>query len=98
MDERREHHDLIPFSEAGRRLLENADYQLLVKELEKDLAKLWRSLRETPTTDPRIAKIQGQLDQLEDMLGRAKMWIDRTANFARLVTPKPIPTDDYLTG
>jgi len=98
MDERKQHHDLIPFSEAGKRLLENEDYQLLVSEFEKELADLWRLLRETPTTDPVIAKIQGELNRLETVLGRAQAWINLTTEAAKAIKQRQEPSDDYLTG
>ena len=98
MDERKQHHDSLPFSEAGKRLLGNDDYKLLVKDLENDLADLWRLLRETPTTDPVIAKIQGKLDKLDDVLGRAQTWINRTSAAAKVIQHKPEPVDDYLSG
>ena len=98
MNERKQHHDLLPFSEAGRRLLKNEDYQLLVSEFEKELADLWRLLRETPTTDPAIAKIQGELNRLEEVLGRAQAWINLTADAAKAIKPRQEPADDYLTG
>lgn len=98
MDERRQHHDLLPFSEAGKRLLKNEDYQLLVSDFEKELADLWRLLRETPTTDPVIAKIQGELNRLESVLGRAQAWINLTAEAAKAIKPRQEPVDDYLTG
>ena len=77
--------------------MENNDYKLLIHELEKDLAKLWSLLRDTQTTDPVIAKIQGELNRLNDDIGRARAWVELTANF-----PKPTNTitnpDDYNTG
>jgi hypothetical protein len=99
MDERRELHELIPYSEAGKRLMENADYKLLIRELEKDLAGLWRLLRETPTTDPRLAKIQGELNQLDDIIGRARTWIERTTDHVATTIQKPNPDlDDFSVG
>lgn len=97
MDERREQHKQLPFIEAGKRLLENADYKLLVHELEKDLAKLWSLLRDTQTTDPVMAKIQGELNQLNDVLGRARAWVELTKTFAKPTNTITNP-DDYETG
>lgn len=100
MNDRKEYHNLLPFSEAGKRLLENDDYGLLIKELEKDLARLWMLLRTTPSTDPQIAKIQGELDRLDDVIGRARSWIERTTNFVQTSIQKPesLISDDYETG
>ncbi|MHC4648441.1 MAG: hypothetical protein ACYTBJ_23530 [Planctomycetota bacterium] len=99
MDDRRELHELLQYSEAGKRLMENADYKLLIREFEKELAGLWKQLRETPTTDPQIAKIQGQLDQLDEMIGRAREWIERATDFVTTTTQKPKPDlDDFNVG
>jgi hypothetical protein len=97
MDERQEYHKALPFIEAGKRLMKNEDYQLLIHELEKELAKSWSLLRDTQTSDPVMAKIQGELNQLDDIIGRARAWVELTTNFAKTETIQPDP-DDYGTG
>jgi hypothetical protein len=97
MDERREYHKVLPLIEAGKRLMKNEDYQLLIHELEKDLAKLWSLLRDTQTSDPVMAKIQGELNRLEDIISRARTWVELTTHFAKTETIQPDP-DDYGTG
>jgi hypothetical protein len=99
MTREEEYHALLQFSEAGKRLMENDDYKLLIHEFEKELAGLWKQLRETPTIDPQIAKIQGQLDQLDEMIGRARAWIERTTDFVQSSIQQPtVESDDFLKG
>lgn len=91
--------EIIKYAEAGKRLNESADYDLLVRELESELASTWRELSETPTTDPVMAKLQGKLRTLESVLGRAHLWVQRRLDYIQSTKPETVTTDgDYDTG
>jgi len=91
--------EIIKFAEAGKRLNDNADFDLLKAELEAELAKTWRALAETPTTDPMIAKLQGEKQRLEWALSRTDLWVQRRLDYIQSTKPETVTTsDDYDTG
>ena len=91
--------EIIKFAEAGKRLNDNADFDLLKVELEAELAKTWRALAETPTTDPMIAKLQGEKQRLEWALSRTDLWVQRRLDYIQSTKPETVTTsDDYDTG
>jgi hypothetical protein len=101
MNDRERYQGLLKYSEAGRRLMENEDYQLLINEFEKELAATWRALAETPTTDPHLAQLQGELKRLNEIIGRARTWVEQTSEFAKTIirpADEVADSDDYNTG
>lgn len=91
--------DVHKYAEAGGRLLENADYELLIESLEEELAKTWKGLAETPTTDPKIAELQAKKQTLELVIGRAPSWVQRRIEFIKSNRmPEVTSDDDYDAG
>jgi len=90
---------IIKYADAGKRLLDDADYKLLVEEYEKELAKTWNELAETPTTDPRIAQLQAKKQTLEWAIGRAPEWVRRRIEYIKSKNmPEVTPSEDYDAG
>jgi len=75
VDERKIYAD----AEIARRLLDNDDFNIFLSRFDEEYKKLWDQLKITPTTDPVIAQIQGELKRLESIVGRVYLWFDRAA-------------------
>ena len=89
-------------AERARRILANEDYKELRSLEEQELATLYHKLRDTITTDPRIAELQGKLKKLESVLSRPFTWLEiaqQTVSQAKEIeAANPTDSEDYESG
>ena len=71
-EQHRQYQELL--SRAGRaaRLIENEDFRSYCATFDAEIRALYFALRDTTTTDPKIAKLQGKLKMLENVMSRPK--------------------------
>lgn len=96
MNAREEQEEIRSKAGVGKRLLDNKDFGIFVDEIERDIAILYRNLRDEATTCPIIAELQGKLKMLEWVASKPVDWINTNRN---MVTPlEEEESEDYKHG
>lgn len=92
--------DISLKGELGRMLLEDSNFKKFIKGYDKEIADLYAKLLSVETIDPVIAKIQGKLTQLLDLVNRPRAWMREAAEVKRElgVQTDNVRSEDYDNG
>jgi len=84
----------------ARALLEDEHFNAYIVQFNEEYNDLWNQLRDTATTDPRIAEIQGRLNMLADIIRRPELWVRAATNLNRQlrISEKPFDNEDLERG